>query len=101
MGVIQSSVNQALGTAAALKVISAKDKSNVMQKSPEVKPQLNTQQKAQIKQWDIMIDAMKAESLRIQAQNRANFLMKKMRKSKEEINKRRESDGKNTGLGNA
>ena len=105
MGVIQNSINQALGTAAALKAIKPQTKhtevSSPMAPSQKNEPQLTPSQNSQIKQWDIMIDAMKAESLRIQAQNRAKFLMKKMRRTKEEINKRRESNGKNTGLGNA
>lgn len=102
MGVIQNSINQALGTAAALKAIKSQtnhtEVSSPMAPSQKNEPKLTPSQNSQIKQWDIMIDAMKAESLRIQAQNRAKFLIKKMRRTKEEINKRRENNGKNTGL---
>lgn len=103
MGAIQSSINQALGTAAALKAIKPQTKhtevASPMAPSQKNEPKLTPSQNSQIKQWDIMIDAMKAEGLRIQAQNRAKFLIKNMRRTKEEINKRRENNGKNTGLG--
>lgn len=101
MGVIQSSVNKALGTAAALKAASAlKQGEKPIAPKEQPKQSLTGEQKQTIKQWDIMIDAMKAESLRIQAQNRAKFLAKKRKQQMSEFNTRRGMYGQDTNISN-
>lgn len=101
MGAIQSSINKALGTAAALKTASTlKESEKPITSNGQPKQSLTGEQKQTIKQWDIMIDAMKAESLRIQAQNRAKFLAKKKKQQMSEFNTRREMYGQDTNIGN-
>lgn len=101
MGAIQSSINKALGTAAALKAASTlKENEKPITSKGQPKKSLTGEQKQTIKQWDIMIDAMKAESLRIQAKNRAKFLDKKKKQQMSEFNIRSGMYGQDTNIGN-